>query len=636
MDIKKIYKKNKLILFCNDYNIKKTELLESNHNYFRYICYNYIDFIKYIELPYFKKKNINESVLIEFRKLPHVEFIIRNNILKLGPDWCHTIICGNINYDMINNICSNISPNINIVKLNIDNMTSNEYNKFLTTIEFWQGLYGEKILIYQEDSLIFRNNINNFINFDYIGAPFPKYQNDTANLVGNGGLSLRTRNKMIEVLNTISIDNTTYNSSTIEYMQINNLTIPPEDIYFSKNMQDYNIGIVADYEAASNFSSESVFNPNSFGGHKFWISNPKWNDFIKKSYNYEIYKGNEDLNQYLNYFNLPLKYNKNSVVKNAFDVDLQFCNIVNNLNLNNSVDIMKYIKLIGINGFLYHPKQITNIYPNIAMFTFLNNIFIMHKMSIYSAQSFANRFLYNIPFDEYQSVLIKNKYFNLTNDIPLLLIVFIGNEERGIDLIQKIILYKKIQLFNIAFCFNVNMGISDEIKLLIKNNFTFYAIYGSKELGTDITPTLLMYNDIIQRVNCPHVIKLHTKSITKDYHDLTDYILTKPLTQLINSQISNCNCVGNPDYYIELPDDIFNNDIKLQYLNHIKIKNYFVGGTIFYAPSKVIINVLNFMKQNNYRSYLLNNLYENNTINKDYSPIHYLERLFGIIKCDIE
>ena len=28
---------------------------------------------------------------------------------------------------------------------------------------------------------------------------------------------------------------------------------------------------------------------------------------------------------------------------------------------------------------------------------------------------------------------------------------------------------------------------------------------------------------------------------------------------------------------------------------------------------------------------LLNNLYENNSINVDFSPIHFLERLFGII-----
>ena len=40
--------------------------------------------------------------------------------------------------------------------------------------------------------------------------------------------------------------------------------------------------------------------------------------------------------------------------------------------------------------------------------------------------------------------------------------------------------------------------------------------------------------------------------------------------------------------------------------------------------------VVDFVKNNNFKSYLLNNLYENNSINKNYSPIHFLERLFGI------
>ena len=636
MDIKKLYKKNKLISFCKEYNVTKKDVIENNHNYFRYVCYNYIDFIKHIELPYLKKKNIYESVLIEFRNLPHIEFIIRNNILKLGTDWCHTVVCGNLNFDMIHSICSSISPNINVVKIDIDNMIPNDYNKFLTTIEFWKSLYGEKILIYQEDSLIFKNNINDFIHFDYIGAPFPKFQNDTPNLVGNGGLSLRSKESMIEVLNTISIQDTMFNSSTIDYMSVNKLQIPPEDVYFSKNMQDYKIGEVADYESASYFSSESIFNPDSFGGHKFWISNNKWSDFMKNLFNYSIYKYNSDLNQYLKYNNLSVNYNKNSVIKNAFDVDLHFCNVINNLHINNSIDIMKYIKLIGINGFIYHPKQILNIFPNIAFFSFLNNIFIMHKLTIYSGQTFVNKFLYNSSFEELQSTIIKKKYSTLNSEVPLLVTVFIGNEEKGIDLIYKIINYKKIQLFNVAFCFNVNVIISDEVKTLIKNNFSFYAIYCCKELGTDITPTVLMYEDIIKTMNFTHVIKLHTKSIQKDYLDLTNFLLTRPLIQIVNAKLPNCNCVGHPDYYIELPDDIFNNEIKLQYLNHVKIRNYFVGGTIFYCPGKVFTTVVNFMKQNNYRSYILNNLYENNSINKDFSPIHYLERLFGIIKCDVE
>ena len=38
------------------------------------------------------------------------------------------------------------------------------------------------------------------------------------------------------------------------------------------------------------------------------------------------------------------------------------------------------------------------------------------------------------------------------------------------------------------------------------------------------------------------------------------------------------------------------------------------------------------IKNNDYKSFIFNNLYENNTINFDNSPTHFLERLFGIIK----
>jgi hypothetical protein len=40
------------------------------------------------------------------------------------------------------------------------------------------------------------------------------------------------------------------------------------------------------------------------------------------------------------------------------------------------------------------------------------------------------------------------------------------------------------------------------------------------------------------------------------------------------------------------------------------------------------------MKNNNFREYILNNLYDNNCTFHDHSPIHFLERLFGIIKKD--
>jgi hypothetical protein len=62
------------------------------------------------------------------------------------------------------------------------------------------------------------------------------------------------------------------------------MTICPEDVYFSKNMQDYGIGKVADWDSASAFSTESIYNEDSFGGHNFWLSDEKWPDRILLPY----------------------------------------------------------------------------------------------------------------------------------------------------------------------------------------------------------------------------------------------------------------------------------------------------------------------------------------------------------------
>ena len=63
----------------------------------------------------------------------------------------------------------------------------------------------------------------------------------------------------------------------------------------------------------------------------------------------------------------------------------------------------------------------------------------------------------------------------------------------------------------------------------------------------------------------------------------------------------------------------------------MNLKKKFVAGTIFYAESVIFDSVLQFIKKSSPHSYLLNNLYENNSINNDFSPIHFLERVFGII-----
>lgn len=602
---------------------------------FRYICYKLNHFLEHIPICKIKQKLFYEAVFIDFRILPNIEFIIRNAILKLGYEWSYTIICGKDNYEYISNIVERINKNIRIICLEYNNITQDEYSKLLTTDTFWNQLYGEKILIYQEDSLIFNNNIHPFLKYDFIGAPFSKSTNDTPNCVGNGGLSLRTKYKMLEVINSCKLDELILNSSTKTYMYNNNLINPPEDVYFSKNMQELSIGDVADWDTANMFSSEQIFNPYSFAGHKFWIGNNYWQNFLKNLFSYKKYNPHSDLNMYLAYKNLPLEFNKNNQISNAFDIDIKFFCHVNNIEYSKTIFTLDYIKNIGLDGFIYHPKQLYNIFGyKICLYKFLNNLYVFYNKTIFTVQDFVNKFIYNTSFDYLANLLIKKKYDTLNDNLDTIFLVFLGNGDLAIDLINRIIEYKKINNeFNIAFCINKNINKNvKEIKNLIKNNFDFYSIYFSSELGTDITPTLLMYNDIIKNHEVKHILKFHTKTISIFYNNLTDYLLVNPLHKIIKNKLENCNCVGHNNSYVHIREDVFNNILKEKYKEYINLNSYFVAGTIFYTKNTVFNKVLDFVKNNNYRSYLLNSLYENNSINHEFSPIHFLERVFGSIK----
>lgn len=618
--------------FLKENNLTSYENTDINN--YRRLCFKLNYFMKHIPLSFkIKKKCLYEAVLIEFRILPHIEFIIRNAINKLGSKWSYTIICGELNYNLCKNISQKISENITVIKLNHINMTQQEYSDFLMTKKFWDLIHGEKILIYQEDSLIFKDNIHDFMNYDFIGAPFFKTSNDTPNCVGNGGLSLRTKTKMIEVINKCPIDQLELGSSTKEYMKLNKLVTPPEDVYFSKNLQQFSIGDVSDWDTAYKFSSESVFNPDSFGCHKIWNCNDKWKTHLLKNFNYHVYTPASDIKYYLKFLKLPELFNETKEKPNAFDIDLFFFCILNNIEFINKLIALKHFSTIGLHGYIYHPKQITNFFPNVSFHTYLNNIYIYYNKSILPIQNFVNNYIYNVSFEYFVNISIDKKYDYLNDNYDLLVLVYIGNLEKGLDLINKLIQYKKIQKdINISFCFNTNVKNLDQfsnIKKLIKYHFDFYAIYFCKEYGTDITPTMLMYDDIFKTRKFNHIIKLHTKS-KESYEELTNYLLSCPLSKLITKVNIKSNCIGS--CYKDMNQDIFNKDLLSVNIEKVYKDYFFVAGTIFYTTNVVFSKVLDFIKKNNYKAYLLNNLYENNSINKNYSPIHFLERLFGIIK----
>ena len=84
--------------FLKIYNTEMLQFRTDPKVKFRYFCFKYINYIRNITLPAFKEVSNFEAVLVEFRCFPHLEFIIRNNILKLCIRYLFTYFSKNKNY----------------------------------------------------------------------------------------------------------------------------------------------------------------------------------------------------------------------------------------------------------------------------------------------------------------------------------------------------------------------------------------------------------------------------------------------------------------------------------------------------------------------------------------------------------
>jgi hypothetical protein len=132
----------------------------------------------------------------------------------------------------------------------------------MKTREYWEMFSADKLLHYTPTTSIFKRNIDQFMQYDYISA-------SSHHELGTGSLSLRTRQTMIDILT--NSENEVALSET------------PEDMFFSKLMHERAIGNLADKHASGMFSTEYVDNPESMGGHNYWSTNKSWRTRVFES-----------------------------------------------------------------------------------------------------------------------------------------------------------------------------------------------------------------------------------------------------------------------------------------------------------------------------------------------------------------
>lgn len=190
------------------------------------------------------------AVIVETRNIPDLKSIILNHMKMLDNRW-QLYIFHYLNIRAF--------EGLKAVKINLNrNLDRNSYSGLLATEDFWNQIPHEKILIFQHDSMLLRRGIDKFLGWDWIGGPSGGHY--------NGGLSIRSKSKMIEVIKKHK-----YNGES-------------EDVYFHHRVQSVSAKMAPE-EAAREFCCEKYFKLGTLGYHGLhYFHSPEQIKLIKEQY----------------------------------------------------------------------------------------------------------------------------------------------------------------------------------------------------------------------------------------------------------------------------------------------------------------------------------------------------------------
>lgn len=149
---------------------------------------------------------------------------------------------------------------VHYVQMGCSNLSIPVYNILFKSTSFWEKLLSlgcEHALFFQTDVVLFKDNIDDYLDYDYIGAPWKiKYDYPFGrHEIGNGGFSLRRVEKMLHIVK---------NNNTNEH----NCN---EDGYFGFRCLRNGYKLPS-CDVASTFSVETIYHPDPCGLHKPWLS----------------------------------------------------------------------------------------------------------------------------------------------------------------------------------------------------------------------------------------------------------------------------------------------------------------------------------------------------------------------------
>ncbi len=171
---------------------------------------------------------------------------------------------------------------LHFLNINAADFTVEDYNRLLTEAAFWEHCAVENVLVFQADSLMMRpfRQEDEFFRYGYIGAPWsggkineyllPLFDDKKQRIdskkaavrlgskhlqfrCGNGGFSLRRLSLIKRICS-----------------EERRGSYEPEDMFFSRNLQNYSDPIPS-FDVANSFAVETLPHPDPLGAHCSWL-----------------------------------------------------------------------------------------------------------------------------------------------------------------------------------------------------------------------------------------------------------------------------------------------------------------------------------------------------------------------------
>lgn len=208
-------------------------------------------------------------VIVEPRKHDMLKFVCENFDKNMCKSWDLYVFHGKSYGDFAAEAVSGIKDRRIFLKpLEEDNLTAGGYNTLFKSLEFWDQVKAENILVFQTDAVLCpasKYKIQDFMKYDYIGCAsyhgaignskevWAKEFSKGNSFYGVGGLSFRKNSFQKQCIRDYPGVGKTY----------------PEDVFYS-NCLEKSPNKPAEAVTLSNFCTQDTFDRRSFGAHKTW------------------------------------------------------------------------------------------------------------------------------------------------------------------------------------------------------------------------------------------------------------------------------------------------------------------------------------------------------------------------------